>query len=258
MSVSSLAHEIEFPFSPERPSRGDTREQKQLDALARELLAALAREEALLRDKRDLAERQVTMTQECEHRLVNGLQLIASLLSMQSRTATTAEAAEQLTIAAGRVAALGRVHHRLHLLDHQDTVEVKHYLQHLCEDLSDLLLRQPTGQAVAVEGEAVEIPTAFAIPLGFIVNELITNSVKYAKGNISVRIETLAPAVHSVSDEGPLSPRRRQGARKPHFHFSENSLAAEKSIIVPGHRSFQDLCFRALQAVTTSILRPPL
>jgi two-component sensor histidine kinase len=58
-----------------------------------------------------------------------------------------------------------------------------------------------------VEGANAEIPTAIAIPLGFIVNELITNSVKYAQGNITVRFET-SPSGHtlSVGDEGPGLP----------------------------------------------------
>ena len=75
-----------------------------------------------------LSVRQKMLAQEFEHRLVNGLQLISSLLSLQSRTATTPEAGDQLTVAARRVAALGRVHHRLHLLDHQDHVEFRDYL----------------------------------------------------------------------------------------------------------------------------------
>ena len=98
-----------------------------------------ARTGVVCRRKMSLSQRQVMLTQEFEHRLINGLQLIVSLLSLQSRTATTPEAADQLTIAARRVAALGRVHRRLHLLDHQDHVEFKEYLQHLCEDLSGLL-----------------------------------------------------------------------------------------------------------------------
>ena len=59
-----------------------------------------------------------------------------------------------------------------------------------------------------VEGANAEIPTVIAIPLGFIVNELITNSAKYAKGNITVRFETTAPGCHSlsVSDGGPGLP----------------------------------------------------
>lgn len=208
MSISSSAHNIEFRFPPQRPLGLDTRQRKRRDALASELLASLAREQALLRDKRDLSERQVTMAQEFEHRLMNGLQLIASLLSRQSRTAPTTEAANQLTIAAGRVVALGQVHHRLHVLDHQDTVEVKRYLQHLCADLSGLLLQERTGCGIVVEGATIEIPTAFAIPLGFIANELITNSAKYGEGSIKVRLETTSPGNHSLSvlDGGPGLP----------------------------------------------------
>jgi two-component sensor histidine kinase len=156
----------------------------------------------------DLARRQVMLAQEFEHRLINGLQVISSMLSLQSRAAKTSEAAEQLTIAASRVAALGRVHRRLHFLDHQDHVEFKRYLEHLCEDLSRLLCEQSGDCAILVEGTNDEIPTAFAIPLGFIVNELITNSAKYAKGNIIVRFETIALGCHllSVLDGGPGLP----------------------------------------------------
>ena len=100
------------------------------------------------------------------------------------------------------------MHRTLHLLDHQDQVEFKRYLEHLCEDLSRLLCEESNDCAVLVEGANAEIPTAFAIPLGFIVNELITNAAKYAKGNIIVRFETAAPGCHSlsVSDGGPGLP----------------------------------------------------
>ena len=173
-----------------------------------ELQAALAREVELRREMSDLAQRQVMLAQEFEHRLINGLQVISSLLSLQSRAAKSSEVADQLTVAATRVAALGRVHRRLHLLDHQDHVEFKRYLEHLCEDLSRLLCEESGDCAILVEGVNAEIPTVFAIPLGFVVNELITNSVKYAKGNITVRFETTAPGCYSlsVSDDGPGLP----------------------------------------------------
>jgi two-component system, sensor histidine kinase PdtaS len=185
----------------------ETREQTQRDALTAQLQAALAREQAWLLEKHDLLQRQDMLAQEFEHRLVNSLQLVASLLSLQSRTAAP-EAAAQLTIAARRVASFGRVHRRLHLLDHQDSVEFRQYLELLCEDLAGLLLPEPAGRGIAVEGAAIEIPTAFAIPLGFIVNELITNSTKYAKGNITVRLETAPALGHTLSvlDDGPGLP----------------------------------------------------
>ncbi|MGZ5842411.1 MAG: sensor histidine kinase [Xanthobacteraceae bacterium] len=190
------------------------REHEPYAIMAVRLEASRAREEALRQETHELAQRQTMLTQEFEHRLVNGLQLISSLLSVQSRNATTAEASHQLTTAASRVAALGRVHHRLHLLDHLDRVEFRQYLTHLCQDLSRLLCEETADCAIAVEGASAEIPTTTAIPLGFIVNELVTNAVKYAKGNITVRFET-SPAGHtlSVCDEGPGLPAGFEPAR---------------------------------------------
>ena len=112
MSISGSPHETVFQF----PSRRALK-QKQHNTLTAKLQAALAREQRLIREKRELSKRQVMLAQEFEHRLVNSMQLITSLLSSQSRRAKTAEAAGQLTIAANRVAALGRVHRRLHLVD---------------------------------------------------------------------------------------------------------------------------------------------
>jgi two-component sensor histidine kinase len=208
MSVNGSGQESAFQIPPPGSFVRNRREQRQRDTLTADLQAALAREVQLLKEKHELSQRQVMQAEEFEHRLLNSLQLITSLLSLQSRTATTPEAAAQLIIAARRVAALGRVHRRLHLLDHQDSVELKQYLERLCEDLSGLLFQERTGDAIVVEGMPVEIPTGFAIPLGFIVNELITNSAKYATGSITVRLETTSPAGYSLSvqDDGPGLP----------------------------------------------------
>jgi two-component system, sensor histidine kinase PdtaS len=195
-----------FQF-PRPPVKRDTRQKTQQDALRAALEGVHAREDAWRREKSDLLQRQEMLAQEFDHRLVNSLQIIVSLLSLQSRTAAP-EAAAQLMMAARRVASFGRVHHTLHLLDHQDGVEFKQYLQHLCQDLSDLLFLGETGCTIAVEGPSIDAPAAIAIPLGFIVNELITNAAKYAKSNITVRLETSPSIGHSISvlDDGPGLP----------------------------------------------------
>ena len=76
--------------------------------------------------------------------------------------------------------------------------------RHLCNDLSNLLFEEDAGPTIVVEAAKGEIPTAFAIPLGFIVNELVTNSAKYASGNIVVRFEKTATdrRTLSVMDDG--------------------------------------------------------
>ncbi len=173
------------------------------DMLKAKLDAALARESKLVHDRDTLLERQKLLTLEFEHRLVNSLQIVASLLSMQSRTSGSPEAAAQLSDAALRVAGISRVHRQLHLLDHEVNVNFSLYIMQLCADLSALLFHNNQKRSVLVTGNDGFLPVATAIPLGFIVSELVTNSAKYTEGNIVVHV-TDTPTAHSlsVSDEG--------------------------------------------------------
>src|ERR1041384_4612213 len=170
MSISNLADQRQLRHSDTRASTRET------DSAA--LTASLLREKTLLSEMSVLSQQQDLMAQEFDHRLRNSLQMIVSLLSLQSLAAPTRDAAAQLTVAAGRVAAFGRVHRRLHFLDRQKNVELKQYLRTLCVDIADLFLQKDAGRAVVVEGADVTLPTALGIPLGFLVAESITNAVK--------------------------------------------------------------------------------
>ncbi|MGZ5922576.1 MAG: sensor histidine kinase [Rhizomicrobium sp.] len=171
------------------------------------LREALAREEILLREKDALILEQQTLRRESDHRLLNGLQMVVSLLSLQSRTALTQEMAAQLSIAANRVATIERIHRRLHNNDGAQTVPFRKYLEEFCRDFSGILNSE--DQIIRVEGAEVMLPAAVAIPLGFIVNELVTNAVKYGKGNIRVRLDDEPDGGHvlSVSNRGPAMPQ---------------------------------------------------
>lgn len=206
--MSTIERETGYQFPSRRMAGPISHIQKKSDALVVELREALEREQVLLMEKQELSQRQIMLAEEFEHRMMNSLQMISSLLSLQSMSATMPEVVEQLKTASNRVAALGRVHHRLHLLDHEKMVEFTQYLKSLCEDLTGLLFEDRAGFSIVFEGEPAEIPTVFAIPLGFIVNELITNATKYAAGNITVRFNANSPINHSLSvlDDGPGLP----------------------------------------------------
>jgi two-component sensor histidine kinase len=208
MSNSISAREPGFPFPKWLTVDRNLIDQTQYNALAAKLQASLAREDALRDEKSEQLQRQAMLAHEFEHRVTNGLQLIASLLALQSRTMATPEARTQLSIAARRVVALGTVHYRLHLLDQPANVEFKGFLIALCDDLSDLLFQNRTDHAIVVEGTKAEIPSSLASALGLITNELITNSVKHANGNITVRLEQSGPGTYSLSvlDDGPGLP----------------------------------------------------
>ena len=169
---------------------------------------SMLRESELLRQKDELILQKEMLSSESEHRLLNGLQMISSLLTLQSRATVNPEAATQLTTASRRVAALARVHRHLNSLDNSRSVEFRQYLERLCQDLADLASSGSTPRSLVVEGPALSIPAAIAIPLGFIISELITNAIKHGQGRIAVRLqETPRGCALSICDDGPGLPQ---------------------------------------------------
>ncbi len=148
------------------------------------------------------------LRKESDHRLLNGLQMVVSLLSLQSRAAATPDVALQLSIAARRVATIERVHRRLHFNDGTHTVAFGKYLEDFCRDFSGMMTsEEDPEQAITVQSVEVSLPTATAIPLGFIVNELITNAAKYGEGRIAVSLNLYSEGyVLAVSNAGPALP----------------------------------------------------
>lgn len=198
------SNQPEFIFSTGSLLEETIPRQSQIEAMAAELQASFEREETLQFDHDEQVRRNSMQSKEFEHRLLNGLQMISGLLISQSRIANS-EASAQLAVAAGRIDAFGRVHRHLHLLDCQKQVEFNPYLQQLCDDLSGLLSQHRAGCRITVNCTNEEIPTAFAVPMSFIVNELVTNSAKYAEGDITVQFQASPSGKYSlsVSDEGP-------------------------------------------------------
>lgn len=172
------------------------------------LRQVLAREEFLLAEKDELIRRQETLSQEADHRLLNSLQMISSLLNMQARSATSGETASELIIASSRVSALARMHARLHSLDGAAGVPFKEFLEDICTDTSAMLWSQGHAARVAIEAVELTLPGSSAVPLGFIVNELITNAAKYGEGQITVRLmsDDSGACALSVSNNGSALP----------------------------------------------------
>jgi len=171
-----------------------------------QLRETIALDEKLLRQKDEMIQSQKLLGSESDHRLLNDLQMIVSLLSLQSRASENAETASQLTAAADRIAMIGRIHRRLHSFDGTRIVAFKQFLEDLCRDFSTMLSSGQRGERdIVVEGIEIELPTVIARPLGFIANELITNAAKYGKGRVTVRLEANPGSGYalSVSNNGP-------------------------------------------------------
>lgn len=170
------------------------------------LREALVREAKLLAKKDQWIEQQAILSREADHRLLNNLQMVSSLLSAQSRATQSVEAAAALTHAAARVAMIGRIHRQLHSSDGARTVAFKHFIEELCRDVAAMATPDRTvAQVIAVEGAELQLPTTIGIPLGFVVNELITNALKYGAGRITVGLkrDRRKGFALSVENDGP-------------------------------------------------------
>jgi two-component sensor histidine kinase len=120
------------------------------------------------------------MAREIDHRVMNSLQFVSGLLTMQSRSPELGEAATHIKMAANRVAAVAQVH-RHFIADEADETSCVDFIRRLCADLASILDRP-----IEVYGNDVKVPTTWVQPIGLLVNELVTNAAKHGAGHIEV------------------------------------------------------------------------
>lgn len=135
---------------------------------------ALRASEALLAQA--LAHKEV-LTREISHRVKNSLTIVAGLLSMQSRMSDDPDLTRALADAQARVQTIASVHDRLWRNDEVHTVNLAEFMGELCEQLR---ASARPGQTLTGDFAPVTIATDQAVPLGLLINELVTNALKYA------------------------------------------------------------------------------
>jgi two-component sensor histidine kinase len=171
-----------------------------------ELRRANAAEQVARIEAEDLLKQNTTLMRESDHRLMNSLQLVQSILALQSRSASSEETRAQLDMASNRVLAIATVHQQLHLTGGMEGIEIDAFLRRLCESLKHSAPAQIT--AIDVTSETTMVRSEVASGVGFLVAELVTNSFKYAyavgeRGNVAVDFKQTASGWRlEVSDEG--------------------------------------------------------
>jgi two-component sensor histidine kinase len=127
------------------------------------------------------AEDLKTLMKEVHHRVKNNLQLIVAMLRMQHRTIDDKAAIDALVNSENRLHAIAMVHEKLYKTENITNVLLKDYLQ----ELIDVLAKQFHNTTKPIQFKIVDnanFSTTLdtAIPIGLIVNELVTNSLKHA------------------------------------------------------------------------------
>jgi two-component sensor histidine kinase len=193
-------------------------EPEELEAVARALLR-LHRTEAQLR--RSLAERELLL-REVNHRVKNSLQLVLSMLSLQSSEFREAGAKEIFAKAIARVTAIASIHERLYQDTDPLSIDMQTYLSGLCAELSRAGIGDERQADLRTSIEPLRLPTENGVSLALIVNELVMNALKHGRPidraaiiNVSLRRLDSGQARLTVADNGPAVGTDERMAKQP-------------------------------------------
>ena len=129
-----------------------------------------------------------TLMRELHHRVKNNLAIVSSLLNLQTYRLTDSGAIEAVQESQRRVEAMSLIHQRLYCTDAVTTINMAEYITDLAESLMAAYGYGPDTFDLLVMVPEPELDVDVAIPMGLILNELLTNSFKYAYGNNQHRI----------------------------------------------------------------------
>lgn len=126
-------------------------------------------------EKQRLEDLQKTLIHEISHRVKNSLALVSSLLNLQART-LEGTPRKVLAEAASRVHSVAGVHDQLSLQENARQVDLGPFIRNLAGAIATSAPRHTT----AVEAESASVSADLAVPIGLLLNELLTNAYKYA------------------------------------------------------------------------------
>ncbi|GAB5525212.1 MAG: hypothetical protein Roseis2KO_30840 [Roseivirga sp.] len=158
--------------------------------------------------EKSLSEKELLL-KEIHHRVKNNLQVVSSLLDLQSRGIEDEEALATFMEGQNRVKAMALIHQKLYQNENLATIDFAEYAENLMKELAAIY---PAAKGVKMniraEGSS-EFDIDTAVPLGLILNELISNAYKYAfkgadSGELNVSVESLGKGKHqlTVADSG--------------------------------------------------------
>ena len=165
----------------------------------------LANANEQLRNERDRAE---ALLVEVNHRVANSLTMVSTLVRMQARSVTDKAAKDALDETRDRINAVALVHRKLYTTGDARFVLLDDYIAGLISDVQSSVQNQQLGISIRSNIAQIKMPVDLSINLGVILNEWVSNAVKYAyptaKGEIRIKLKVVEQdkAQLIVSDDG--------------------------------------------------------
>ena len=180
-----------------------------------------------------LDEKEILL-KEIHHRVKNNLQMVSSLLSLQSMSQENESASQALEEGQLRVQSMALIHQHLYSGENVTTVNMKEYLEHLCHDIFASHNIQNGNVNLQLNIANIDLDIGTVMPLGLIFNELITNSCKYAfpkqkEGTITVSLtEEDGTLIAEVSDNGVGDQNEKEGFGTRLINIFSKKMKAER------------------------------
>ena len=159
---------------------------------------------------RKLLREKESLLKEIHHRMKNNLQVISSLIRLQSAQVENGDAQAVLRDMQNRIGSMALLHETLYQSDNFAQVDLGTYLRSLCARLFLSLVAAPKSIQLHLDVASVGLDVSQAVPCGLLVNELVSNSLKHAfpdgrTGEVRVELQVVdgGPAVRlRVADNG--------------------------------------------------------
>jgi len=221
---------------------------------------AIEQEKEQLKTRTDeLLLQKEMLLEEMQHRIVNSLQIIASILMLKSRAVTSEETRLHLQDAHRRVLSVAAVQRHLHGSGRADLIEMGPYLSKLCDSLGESMIGDSSQAELKVLADGGALVSADAVSIGLIVTELVINALKYAFPNptqsaaVTVRYEMNgADWKLSVSDNGVGRPDAGTNAKGGLGTSLVNALAHQLDAQVLAASSAEGMSVSITHATFTS------
>ncbi|MBL1265328.1 response regulator [Methylomicrobium sp. RS1] len=155
----------------------------ELEQRVQERTAELQRNQEQLTTSLD--EKEVLL-KEIHHRVKNNLQIIASLLKMQSDAQPEAHVRELFRESQSRIRSMALIHEQLYKTRDLKTIDFADYVAQLINHIHRSFARTVSGATVRLDIPSFILDIDHALPLGLIINELVSNSFKYAFTHLDV------------------------------------------------------------------------
>ena len=121
-----------------------------------------------------------SLLREIHHRVKNNLQMISSLLSLQSRNTKNEAVIMALEQGKGRIKAMPLIHQKLYQNNYFSFIEMQGYIESLLNSVQSAYRKGGHAIDITIDTNRIELDVDRAIPLGLILNELVSNTFKYA------------------------------------------------------------------------------